>query len=61
MTVEKSGLDERRADFFAVAEKRYPAFVASGKTISWNDMRAYLERRIAGKPARRPVARKLAK
>ncbi|MBL0163655.1 MAG: hypothetical protein IPP82_08445 [Xanthomonadales bacterium] len=61
MTVEKSGLDECSADFYAVAEKRYAAFVESGETISWNDMRAYLERRIAGKPARRPVARKLAK
>jgi hypothetical protein len=53
--------DERHADFLAVADKRYVAFVESGETVSWNDMRAYLEKRIAGKPARRPVARKLAR
>lgn len=58
---EKASLVERRAEFDAVAEKRYAAIVESGKTVSWNDMRGYLEKRIAGKPARRPVARKLAK
>ena len=57
----KQTADECRADFFAVAEKRYVAFVESGETVSWNDTRAYLVKRIAGKPARRPVARKLAK
>jgi hypothetical protein len=30
-------------------------------TIPWSDMRAYLEKRIAGKPAKRPAARKLAR
>jgi predicted transcriptional regulator len=58
---EKADLAERRTDFDAVAEKRYAAIVESGKTVSWNDMRGYLEKRIAGKPARRPVARKLAR
>lgn len=58
---EKAALVERRADFDAVAEQRYAGIVASGKTISWNDMRGYLENRIAGKPGRRPVARKLAR
>lgn len=58
---EKASLVERRAEFDAVAEKRYAAIVESGKTVSWNDMRGYLEKRIAGKPARRPVARKLAR
>ncbi len=58
---EKADLAERRADFDAVAEQRYAGIVASGKTIPWADMRGYLEQRIAGKPARRPVARKLAR
>ena len=35
--------------------------VASGMTIPWSDMRAYLEKRISGKPAKRPAARKLAR
>jgi hypothetical protein len=30
-------------------------------TIPWSDMRTYLEKRIAGKPAKRPTARKLAR
>lgn len=54
----KKTVDELRADFYAVAEKRYAAFLESGETISWNDMRTYLEKRIAGKPAQHPVARK---
>ena len=58
---EKANLVERRADLDAVAEKRYAEIVESGMTISWNDMRGYLENCIAGKPAKRPVARKLAK
>lgn len=58
---EKADLAERRADFEAVAEQRYARIVASGKTIHWDDMRGYLEDRIAGKAARRPTARKLAR
>jgi predicted DNA-binding protein len=51
--------DEQRADFEHVADRRYAEIVASGKTIPWREMRAYLERRIAGKTAARPKARKL--
>lgn len=58
---EKADLAERRADFDAVAEQRYAGIVESGKTVPWDDMRGYLEDRIAGKAARRPAARKLAK
>ncbi|MBB2805254.1 hypothetical protein [Xanthomonas arboricola] len=42
------------------AEQRYAGIVASGKTIAW-DMRGYLEKRMAGEPAKRPTARKLAR
>lgn len=58
---EKAELAERRADFDAVAEARYADIVASGKTIPWQEMRGYLEARVAGKAAKRPVARKLAR
>ncbi|AKC77395.1 CopG family transcriptional regulator [Xanthomonas arboricola] len=45
---EKAESVERRADFDAVAEQRYAGIVASGKTIAWDDMRGYLEKRTAG-------------
>lgn len=57
---EKVTQEERRADFDAVAEERYADIVSSGKTIPWQEMRGYLEERLAGNKARRPVARKLA-
>ena len=52
---------ERRNDFHATAEQRYAEIIASGKTIPWTDMRAYLEKRLAGRQAPRPSARKLAR
>lgn len=58
---EKAEQAERRADFDAVAEARYAGIVASGKTIPWQEMRGYLEARVAGKAAKRPAARKLAR
>jgi len=58
---EKAAQEERRADFDVVAEDRYARLVASGETISWQEMRGYLEDRLAGKPAKRPPARKLAR
>ncbi len=57
---EKTEQAERRADFDAIAEDRYAGIVATGKTIPWQEMRAYLEARMAGKAAKRPAARKLA-
>ena len=56
---EKAELEERRANFDQVAEERFARVVATGKTIPWNEMRGYLEDRLAGKPAKRPAARKL--
>ncbi|MHB1058158.1 MAG: DUF6290 family protein [Rhodanobacter sp.] len=58
---EKAEQAECRADFDAAAEQRYARIVESGKTISWDDMRGYLQDRIAGRTARRPASRKLAK
>jgi predicted transcriptional regulator len=58
---EKADSEERRSDFDEVAEQRYAQIVASGKTIPWDRMRSHLENRLAGKPARRPAARKLAR
>ncbi len=58
---EKAAWEEQRVDFDAEAEKRYSRIVASGKTIPWQEMRNYLEARIAGKVMKPPVARKLAR
>ena len=58
---EKADQAERRADFHEVAEGRYSELLASGKTISWEKMRGYLEARVAGKRVARPRARKPAR
>jgi hypothetical protein len=58
---EKAEREGLRADFDSVADNRYAGIVASGKTIPWEAMRGYLEDRLAGNKARRPVARKLAR
>lgn len=55
---EKADQAERRADFHAVADKRYAKLVASGETIPWEKMRRYLESRVAKKPITRPAAKK---
>lgn len=59
--MEKTRQDDLRADFDAVAEDRYAHIVASGKTISWEEMRGYLQDRLAGKVVKHPAARKLAR
>jgi len=58
---EKTELEALRADFDASAEERYARIVSSGKTIPWQEMRTYLEERVAGNKAKRPAARKLAR
>lgn len=58
---ERVDEEERHNDFRDIAERRYAEIVASGKTIPWNEMRAYLEDRLAGKKTARPAPRKLAR
>jgi predicted transcriptional regulator len=58
---EKAEQEDMRAVFDAQAEDRYARIVATGKTIPWQEMRGYLEERLAGKEVKRPVARKLAR
>lgn len=58
---EKAEQADLRATFDADAEDRYARIVATGKTIPWQEMRGYLEDRLAGKEVKRPVARKLAR
>lgn len=58
---EKADQAERRDAFHALADARYARFIADGKTIPWDEMRSYLEARLAGKAATRPATRKLAR
>jgi len=58
---EKAEQAELRADFDTLAEDRYARIVDSGKTVSWSEMRGYLEQRLAGSSVKRPPARKLAR
>ncbi len=45
---EKTAAEEVRNDFHQEADTRYAKLLASGQTIPWADMRAYLETRAAG-------------
>jgi predicted transcriptional regulator len=58
---EKTTHEERRADFTQEAEARYARIVATGETISWQEMRRYLMAHIADEPASLPTPRKLAR
>ncbi len=55
---EKAEQEEQREAFHALAEDRYQKIAATGKTIPWEDMRRYLEGRLAGQTPARPKARK---
>ena len=58
---EKADLAEQRADFHAVADQRYAQFLETGESIPWEDARAWLKQRLAGKRVKRPAARKQAR
>lgn len=58
---EKAEEEERRVEFMDVAERRYAEVVASGKSVPWDEMRRYLERRLAGAKVARPKARRLSR
>jgi len=55
---EKTEMEEQRASFDAEADVRFAKLLKTGKSIPWADMRGYLEERVAGIPAKRPVAKK---
>ncbi len=54
---EKAAQEELRVDFDALAEARFAKLVATGKTVPWQEMRVYLEARVAGKAAKLLLAR----
>lgn len=58
---EKAALAEQRAEFHALADKRYAQFLETGESIPWDEARAWLKQRLAGKRVKRPSARKQAR
>jgi len=53
--IEQAELDD---DFHRVADERWAKVLATGKTVPWDEARAYLEARVRGDRPRRPTARK---
>lgn len=56
---EKVVQAEARDDFDAQANARYARITATGETISWAEMRDYLEKRTAGQTPQPPAVRRL--
>lgn len=55
-TVEQAELDE---ESHRLADERWAKLLAGGKTVPWNDAKAYLEARANGERLRKPAPRKL--
>jgi predicted transcriptional regulator len=55
-TVEQAELD---AELHRIADERWAKVLATGRTVAWDDAKAYLEARARGERPRKPVARKL--
>jgi predicted transcriptional regulator len=53
-TVEQVELDDA---FHRVADERWAKVLATGKTVPWDDAKAWLEARSRGERPRKPVAR----
>jgi predicted transcriptional regulator len=54
-TVEEAELDQ---EFHRVADERWARILATGKTVPWDDAKAWLEARSRGEKPRVPKARK---
>lgn len=52
---EKADALEQRQSFYAEAEARYAKVLQTGLAVTWEDMREYLDARMAGKHPPRPV------
>ena len=52
---------ELEANFHALAQERWGTLRATGKTVAWDDAKAYLSARANGERPRKPTARKPAK
>ena len=56
---ERVEAEDKRHEFHVLAEQRYADILASGRTIPWSDMQAYLRRRLGGDQVLPHKARKL--
>ena len=54
-TVEQVEIDD---EFHRIADQRWARVLATGKTVPWDEARAYLEGRARGERVRKPAARK---
>jgi predicted transcriptional regulator len=52
---------EQDAAFHALADQRWANIRSTGKTVAWDDAKAYLATRANGEKTRKPTARKLGK
>ncbi len=57
-TVEQAEMSD---SFHREADERWAKILAKGKTVAWEDMRAYLAARASGHAPRKPRPRKLAR
>ena len=55
-TIEEAELDE---SFHRIADARWAKLLRTGKTVGWDEAKAYLETRSRGARPRKPLARKL--
>lgn len=55
-TVEQAELDEA---FDRIADERWAALLAHGKSVAWTDAKVWLDARGRGEQPRRPAARTL--
>lgn len=55
-TVEQAELEE---EFHRIADERWAKVLDTGKTVPWDEAKAYLEARARGERARKPTARRL--
>lgn len=53
-TVEQVEID---SEFNEIADERWKGILASGKTVSWEDAKAYLTAKSRGENQNRPLAR----
>jgi len=56
---DKAEMVEQRSLFHAQAQERFDKIGKTGKAMSWNDVRSYLEQRADGLAPARPRARKI--
>ena len=57
-TVEQTEIDH---DFHRMADVRWAKVLATGKTVQWNDAKAYLQARVRGESPRKPLSKNIAR